>query len=249
MVNWENEYHLSRYTFTLMEIRDLLISIIVLGFMFSAALSNFQVEQNTPFVNFLTAMLIVGPALLFHELAHKIMAQRYGCKASYVLWPMGVIFSVMLTILTAGRIIFAALGAVMISTSYTTRLGYRFIGLSSEELGKIALSGPFTNIIIAVVSYAFIWVNPQIIQAMITINLIVALFNALPFPPLDGAKIFSWSKLGWLDLLASAIILLYLPPVIGVMLSIIVVIVLMVLMFIFMQMSTGLSYVSHLKMP
>jgi len=249
MVEWQKEFKVGKYTFTLMEIRDLLISILVLGFIFSAVLPNFQVEQGTPLVNFALAVFIVGPALLFHELAHKITAQKFGCKAAYVLWPMGVMISILLTVITAGRIIFAALGAVMISTAYSTRLGYRFIGLSMEEMGKIALAGPLVNIAIAVFSYAFIWISPQIVQTMITINLIVALFNTIPFPPLDGSKIFGWSKTGWFGLLASAIILLYMPSIIGIVFSVILAIAVLAITFIVIQLRAPASLTSVFRMP
>ena len=249
MVDWQNEYKIDRYTFTLMEVRDLIISMLVLGLIFSAALPNFQVEQSSPLVNFGIAILIVGPALLFHELAHKIMAQRFGCKAAYTLWPAGIIISILLTLLTAGRVLFAALGAVVISTAYSTRLGYRFVVLSLNEMGRIAAVGPLTNILIAIIAYAFVWISPAIVGATITINLIVALFNVIPFPPLDGAKIFWWSKMGWFGLLMAAIILLYLPAVIGVLLSIVLAIILMVVTFIIVQISAPAAYSSPLRMP
>jgi Zn-dependent protease len=249
MVNWRQEFKVGKYTFSLMEVRDLAISVLVLGFIFSAALDYFQVEQNTAIVNFGIAILIVGPALLFHELGHKIMAQRYGCRAEYVLWPMGVILSVALTIVTAGRVIFAALGAVMISTSYATRLGYRFVGLTTGEIGRVAAVGPGINILIALIAFPFVGLSPNVVQALITINLIVALFNCIPFPPLDGAKIFGWSKGGWFGLVLSAVMLLYLPSVIGAAFAVILTIVVLVVLFIFTELRNPPPYVSTFKMP
>jgi len=249
MVDWQQEYSIGKFTFSLMEIRDLTISVLILGMIFSVALPSFQIEQSTPFMNFLIAIVIVGPALLFHELAHKLTAQKYGCRAIYVIWPMGIMLSVFLTLITAGNIIFAALGAVAISTSYTTRVGYKFVGLSSQELGKIAASGPFTNMVIAVIAYIFMWINPQIFQAIVSINLIVALFNLVPFPPLDGAKIFSWRKLTWFSMLLSVIVLLYLPPFIGVIASIGITILLLVVIFILLQLSAPKTYSSPYRMP
>jgi Zn-dependent protease len=249
MVEWSKEFKIGKYSFTLIEIRDLVISMLVLGLIFSAALPNFSVENASPIVNFFIAVLIVGPALLFHELAHKIVAQKYGLRAAYVLWPMGVLFSILLTLLTQGRVLFAALGAVMISSAYTTRVGNRYTGLSIEEMGKISIAGPFTNIVIALIAYAFVWLNPDIVGAIVTINLIVALFNLLPFPPLDGLKIFGWNKVMWLGLAAAAAILLYLPPFIGLGFSLVIAIILTIALFIYMEMQAGAKYVSTLKMP
>jgi len=249
MVDWQQEYSIGKFTFNLMEIRDLTISVLILGLIFSIALPSFQIERSTPIMNFLIAIVIVGPALLFHELAHKFVAQKYGCKAVYVIWPMGIMLSVFLTLITAGNIIFAALGAVAISTSYATRVGYRYVGLSGQELGKIAASGPFTNMIIAVIAYIFMWVNPQIFQAIVSINLLVALFNLMPFPPLDGSKIFGWRKSIWGSMLLAVIVLFYLPPIIGVIASILATVLLFVVIFVLLQLNAPKSYSSPYRLP
>jgi Zn-dependent protease len=93
------------------------------------------------------------------------------------------------------------------------------------------------------------WINPQIFQAIVSINLIVALFNLVPFPPLDGAKIFSWRKLTWFSMLLSVIVLLYLPPFIGVIASIGITILLLVVIFILLQLSAPKTYSSPYRMP
>ena len=205
----QKEFEIAGHKFTMMEFRDLAISALVLGFIFSIALSGFEYTTGgSIIVNYLISLVIVAPALILHELAHKFVAQNYGCKAGYVLWPTGVLIAVLVTILTNGRVIFAALGAVMISTHYPTRLGYRFVGLSSMENGKIAASGPAVNIILAIISYILMPLSPTIFQISATINGIIALFNLIPFPPLDGSKIFGWSRIVWLSMLATAGVLL-----------------------------------------
>ncbi|MCD6575592.1 MAG: hypothetical protein J7K73_00335 [Nanoarchaeota archaeon] len=233
MVDWYKEFGYGKYKFTLAEIRDLTISALILGFLFSIALGTFKyVSPISAVKNFLVALVIVAPALIFHELAHKFMAQRYDCKAAYVLWPNGAIMSLILTLITGGRVIFAALGAVMIDTTYSTRLGYRFIGLSSEEIGKISVVGPLTNLGLALLGFLIYSINPIIIGTFIQINLIIALFNLIPFPPLDGVKIFSWSRVIWGGMIAATAALYFLPPIIGVLMSIIVAILVGALIFV-----------------
>lgn len=221
--DWQKEFGIGKFIFTLAEIRDLVISALVLGLVFSIALKGFEfLSWTTAFNNYLIALAIIAPTLLLHEFAHKFLAQKYGCKAHYVLWPIGAILAMVITFITAGRIIFAALGAVVISTSYHTRLGYRFIGLTTHELGKISAAGPIINIVLAIVSYILMSINPIIFTIAVQINLIIAFFNCLPVPPLDGAKIFGWSKVIWAGLLATVIILWFLPPLIGLLVSIII---------------------------
>lgn len=38
-----------------------------------------------------------------------------------------------------------------------------------------------------------------------SVNLSLAAFNMLPFGPLDGAKVWRWSKLSWLVIMAAAV--------------------------------------------
>jgi len=235
-----NKFKVGPYSFTLIEIRDLIISAMVLAFIFSVALEGFEFTTITSAIrNFFIALFIVGPTLIFHELAHKFTAQRYGCKAHYVMWPTGVLMSLLLTFLSGGTIIFAALGAVMISTYYPTRVGFRFIGLTSEEFGKISASGPATNIALAIIFALLKPLNPTIMSIAVNINLIVALFNLIPFPPLDGAKIFGWSKIVWSGMLSSALILLFLPPVIGFFFSLLVAILIFIALFIIINYFAG----------
>ncbi len=229
-IEWEKEFGIGKYVFTLAEIRDLVISALVLGFLFSTVLRYFQVTTSTSIlINFLISTAIVAPALILHELAHKFVAQRYDCKATYVMWPMGVIFSIFMTLISG--FVFAALGAVMIATTYSTRLGYRFIGLTNEEIGKISWSGPITNIALAIIGFILSPLNPSIFHVVVQINLIIAMFNMIPFPPLDGSKIFALSRVIWAGTLASVLVLLFLPDILGVALSILLAVIIVVAIF------------------
>ena len=234
-IEWHKEFGYGRYVFTLSEIRDLAISSIILGFLFSSALSyfNFSGTAYSAVMNFLISTAIVAPALIFHELAHKFVSQKYGCVANYVLWPMGAIISIVLSLTTG--FIFASLGAVMISTKYSTRLGYKFIGLSNEELGKISWAGPMTNFGMAILGFIFYPLAPQILNVFIQINLVIALFNMIPFPPLDGAKIFVWNRMVWGGTTIAVAVLLFLPGYIGVWFSILIALIVIIAMLLLAQ--------------
>jgi Zn-dependent protease len=199
----------------------------VLGFIFSF--------RDWSFDNLLLSIAIVGPALILHELAHKFMAQRYNLLAAYVIWPTGIILSLLITIMTNGAVLFAALGAVMISSVYHTRVGYRFIGLTGEEMGKISWVGPMTNIGLAILCYILHPLNPVVFSQAAFINLIIAIFNCLPFPPLDGVKIFRWNIPMWLGTLIAAVVLMFLPPIIGIVYSLVITIIIVVILFIWLQ--------------
>ncbi len=212
--------------FSQKEIRDLLISVFILGFVFSFYMEVFIADYVTSFIiNWLTASLLVGIAFVGHELAHKFVAIHYDLKAEYVLWPQGVLLSLAVFFFTGGRFIFAALGFVSISTFYPVRLGYKFVSLTLKEAGIISAAGPAINLIIALIS-AMIAPFLPIAWLSVNLNLILAIFNLIPFPPLDGSKVFIWSRIAWSTLIGVSCVLLFLLPtvswVIAVMISLIV---------------------------
>ncbi len=64
---------------------------------------------------------------------------------------------------------------------------------------KIALGGPMVNLILALVfglilrfSFSFLpFITIQLFSFIVYINLLLAIFNLMPIPPLDGSKILS----------------------------------------------------------
>ncbi|WP_461866103.1 site-2 protease family protein [Thermococcus sp.] len=173
------------------EIEDLLISFIVLVFVFS----NFEAK----------AILYVVPAVvtafIFHELAHRQIARKYGYVAFYKRWDFGIILALgvaILTKLTTGHSwVFAALGAVYIYAPYQ-------YWEDKEAYGKISLAGPLTNIIVGIVAgviskyyltpYTISW---AVLRYTAVVNLWLAFFNLLPIPPLDGYKVLRWNTGYW----------------------------------------------------
>ena len=198
--------------FTKEEVRDLLISSLVLAFIFT--LTNLTVQT------YIIGFLIIVPIFVFHELAHKFVAQKRGYTAHYVLWPTGAILSVILSLLSFGRFIFAALGSVMISNRYSSRVGFRHMFLAREDMGVIAIAGPLTNFLMAAIGFLFAPVS-NLFVSFAQLNIIVGLFNLIPFPPLDGEKIFAWSWRIWLVITIIGAILFFLPQMIGILWTIV----------------------------
>lgn len=154
--------------------------------------------------NLLVSALTVGIAFLFHEISHKMVAQRYGCWAEFRKFDFGLILAVLMSFF---GFVFAAPGAVFI-----------FGPISEKENGKIALSGPLSNLFLAVIflflmrlfsnNLPFLW--GRIIGAGFSINSWLAFFNLLPFPPLDGSQIINWSLPIWFFLVIIAGIFVFL---------------------------------------
>ncbi len=125
---------------------------------------------------------IVGPAFLFHELAHKVVAQRKGCWAEFRAFPQGLLL--MLGTALIG-FLFAAPGAVMIAGTSIRRRDY----------GLIGAAGPLTNVAMAGIAAPFLLTPFREVGFLaIYINLFLAGFNMLPVAPFDGEKVLKGSK-------------------------------------------------------
>lgn len=186
--------------FSRIEIRDLLKAWIAITLAFTIV--NVGLSFGVDFlIGFLISGLTVGIGFLAHELAHKFLAQRYGCLAEFRSFDQMLILAVLVSFL---GFVFAAPGAVFIS-------GY----VSKDKSGKISSAGIFTNILIAALFLLLIFVGNPLLTTIgiygVTINSWLALFNLIPFGNFDGIKVFHWNKIVYVGMLLVAGILLLVP--------------------------------------
>ncbi|WP_169719395.1 site-2 protease family protein [Desulfovirgula thermocuniculi] len=99
---------------------------------------------------------------------------------------------------------------------------YNFRGNMRRGMVLVSLAGPAANLVLALVGAVLLglggWALPygyEILTAIIRINIVLAVFNLLPVPPLDGSKILAGllpGRQAWLYALESygTIILLFL---------------------------------------
>ncbi len=183
--------------FSRRELKELAISAVIIGFSFA-----WIMRDGISFIPlFLVMMVAVGSAFILHELAHKLVAQRYGCWAEYRMWEMGLIVAFFLAV-SPLRMIFAAPGAVYITTHY---------GISKRENGLISAAGPVTNLLLAVLFMllrGFGGMLGMLGHFGLAINAWIALFNMIPFPPLDGSKVMAWSIPTWFAMALIAFVML-----------------------------------------
>ena len=192
------------FRFTGKEIRDLIISFIVIALGFTILYSNGD-YSNIGLV-FPIVMIGVGAGFIFHELGHKFVAMHYGYYAEYELWPTGLIIALVSSFF---GFIFAAPGAVVIYSN----------GMEKKTNGIISIAGPIVNIILGLIfslilvslgDFAYTETGYLVALTCVLgtrINFFLAAFNLLPIPPLDGSKVMAWSVPVWLITFAIAALL------------------------------------------
>ena len=144
-----------------------------------------------------TSLLTVGVGFMLHELAHKVVAIRYGQVAAFQA-DYGMLFLALVSAMAG--FLFAAPGAVVHRGRITPR-----------ESGLIALAGPVTNLALAAAFAPFaVFAGPTIGPVAsfgVTINLLLAGFNMIPYGPLDGRTVLEWNRGVYLAVAVPSIVL------------------------------------------
>jgi len=145
---------------------------------------------------FTASMLTVGVGFLLHEIAHKVVAVRFGQTASFkadyrmLALCVGAAFA---------GFLFAAPGAVYHRGRITRRQG-----------GLVSVAGPLTNVGLVALFVPLVFAGGflgEVGGLGVLINAFLAAFNMVPFGPLDGKSVLSWSKPAFAAVFAGSVLL------------------------------------------
>lgn len=163
-------------------------------------------------MNFVVGIIIVIFSVILHELAHGYAALSQGDKtAAYAgrltlnpishLDPFGSVILPLLGFLLGGIVI-----------GWAKPVPYNPYNLKNQTWGEafVAFSGPAANILLAIIFSIVIRLQENLVLPqevleisvyIVFLNIVLAIFNLVPIPPLDGSKIlFAFFPFAWTEL-------------------------------------------------
>ena len=161
-----------------------------------------KMDNNILFLIFQLAVLIFS--VMIHEISHGYVAEHLGDPTArqagrLTLNPMkhldffgSFLLPIMLYIVSHGSFVFGWAKPVPYNPAYLKN--------PKTGAGKIALAGPISNLILAAVFGIFLRLLPFIgysadsplavfFSFIVYMNILLAVFNMVPLPPLDGSKV------------------------------------------------------------
>ena len=195
------------------EIKGILISGLILGFIFSFREWGYgDINLSIGLTNLVRATLLSLVALLIYQTSHKLLAKKYSAQSTFNIWNIkrfwfgksskfasvkifgkslkifekaGIFLPILLAFLSNGIVKFATVGSSEVKEISQRRLCKKFKHLTEAELAKIHLVGPLTILLLALIFH-----QTTGFEKFVEICYTISIFAMLPFSGLDGGKIF-----------------------------------------------------------
>jgi Zn-dependent protease len=153
-------------------------------------------------VKVVASVIALAIAIIGHEIMHGYVAYHYGDTTAkdagrlslnpiVHVDPIGTIALPLILFVTGAPFLFGWAKPVPIDAYRVLRNGSYF------GMFNVSMAGIFYNIFMAVAAAALLglndsmWINAILLQ-LVVYNVILAMFNLLPIPPLDGSKALSY---------------------------------------------------------
>lgn len=138
---------------------------------------------------FIIQMLAVLISLTIHEFSHALIAYKLGDNTAKNEGRLSL--NPLKHLDTVGTILF-----LLIGVGYGKAVPVNPVNFKDPKKGQIlvSLAGPLSNIILAFIIQKFMFLsgtNNNFLNILVEINILLAAFNLIPIPPLDGSSILN----------------------------------------------------------
>ncbi len=168
-----------------------------------------QFDAVSGMKNWLYWSVLCAIVVFVHHASQRAQALSLGFKLEHKLWWNGMVFGLIGMILSGGRLTFLAVTSTHEQLMMIHRLGAFRFGANLATLAKIAMAGPIANMIFAGIVGglgASGIIGSAFAADLFWLSAFFALWNMLPIPPLDGAKILYWSRFMYFWLVFSLVV-------------------------------------------
>lgn len=168
-------------------------------------------------MDLMLAIVITLPILIYsailHEIAHGLVAERLGDPTARLMGRITLnpiphidpVMSILLPVLLISQSIYTSIHIIIGGAKPVPVDPFNFRE-PKKDMALVSLAGPVTNLLIAIifgVVCRIIFPNSNLTQILnlsilgtflgtiVYINLILAVFNLIPIPPLDGSKVIA----------------------------------------------------------
>ena len=163
--------------------------------------------QGIDFTGILIQFALLVVSLSVHEAAHAWSADKLGDPTARLLGRVSLNPAVHVD--PIGTIVFPLLAMIsnlpLIGWAKPVPVGIQHLrGNWRQKFMFIAAAGPMSNLLMAVVAAALLWIKSGgppleaaqgigggVLMAFIQLNLLLAVFNMIPVPPLDGGNVLA----------------------------------------------------------
>ena len=146
-------------------------------------------------------------AIVFHEAAHALVALRFGDNTAKMQGRLSL--NPLVHVDPIGTVVFplvsALLGGVMFGWARPVPVNPRNLRNIRKGIFWVSFAGPLSNVVMAIMAAFLLAVLETkisrglpfygelvaMLHMAMLINIVVAVFNLIPFPPLDGSKMVS----------------------------------------------------------
>jgi hypothetical protein len=187
-----------KFRFSKKEFRDFTIIVLLCALILGFNDGRRVFEMQKWLINLLECLIASIIAVFLHIAVQKAVGLREGYLVEFFAWTYGLGAGLLFMLMSLGKVIILAPFGFNVEHHEGLRLGRFRYGIMYEELSKIALYGILSNIALAfILKLIFPDTALSFIRNLIKANVYLAIYSILPFPSLDGFKIFFHRRLAW----------------------------------------------------